>query len=268
MKLVKSRGVSVAVAALWVGACGWMAAEEATIAGLKANVAGPMLVAQPRLQPEWGTAQLAVRTIHGLGFQESESTMTFSYHPGTTHRYRTSGVYLWFDAALSDLPAGALITGLELEGCDTNAAESAGLFLFKRASPTGATTLIGSVSTGDAETPGCAFFGDPMNLAGEGQVVDNRNNSYFVRAELTATDSTTSLGAARVYYRLQVSPSPAVATFADVPTDHVFFRFVEAMAASGITGGCGGGNYCPNNPVTRGQMAVFLSIALGLSFPY
>ena len=26
----------------------------------------------------------------------------------------------------------------------------------------------------------------------------------------------------------------------------------------GITAGCGNGNYCPNNPVTRQQMAVFL----------
>ncbi len=30
----------------------------------------------------------------------------------------------------------------------------------------------------------------------------------------------------------------------------------------GITGGCGNGNYCPNNPVTRQQMAVFLLKAL------
>ncbi|MCP6768680.1 S-layer homology domain-containing protein, partial [Klebsiella pneumoniae] len=26
----------------------------------------------------------------------------------------------------------------------------------------------------------------------------------------------------------------------------------------GITGGCGAGNFCPGNPVTRAQMAVFL----------
>lgn len=36
---------------------------------------------------------------------------------------------------------------------------------------------------------------------------------------------------------------------------------------SGITAGCGTG-YCPDNPVTRGQMAVFLTKALGLYWPY
>jgi S-layer homology domain len=70
-----------------------------------------------------------------------------------------------------------------------------------------------------------------------------------------------------LWYRLQVSPAPLVATFGDVPTGHPFFRFVEALAAAGITGGCGGGNFCPDNSVTRGQMAVFLSVALGLHFP-
>jgi hypothetical protein len=70
-----------------------------------------------------------------------------------------------------------------------------------------------------------------------------------------------------VDYKLQVSPAPVVATFADVPTDDPFFQFVEALAASGITVGCGGGNFCPDQPLTRGQMAVFLAKALGLHFP-
>jgi hypothetical protein len=67
-----------------------------------------------------------------------------------------------------------------------------------------------------------------------------------------------------VRWRRQVSPSPVTATFGDVPTVHPFFQFVEALVESGITAGCGGGNYCPDDPLTRGQMAVFLSAALGL----
>ena len=34
--------------------------------------------------------------------------------------------------------------------------------------------------------------------------------------------------------------------------------WIEELASLGITGGCGNGNYCPNDPVTRAQMAVFL----------
>lgn len=36
------------------------------------------------------------------------------------------------------------------------------------------------------------------------------------------------------------------------------------LAATGITGGCGDGRFCPDAPLTRAQMAVFLSRALGL----
>ena len=39
--------------------------------------------------------------------------------------------------------------------------------------------------------------------------------------------------------------------------------FIEQFAAEGITGGCGNGKFCPNDPVTRGQMAVFIEAALG-----
>ena len=61
--------------------------------------------------------------------------------------------------------------------------------------------------------------------------------------------------------------SPALATFNDVPTTDPAFQYIEALFASGATGGCGGGAYCPNAPVTRRQMAVFLAKLLGLHWP-
>jgi hypothetical protein len=39
---------------------------------------------------------------------------------------------------------------------------------------------------------------------------------------------------------------------------------VEQLSAEGITAGCGGGNYCPDLPVTRASMAVFLVRAFNL----
>ncbi len=50
----------------------------------------------------------------------------------------------------------------------------------------------------------------------------------------------------------------AASTFLDVPPSHIFFDYVETLAANGVTGGCAPGYYCPNAPVTRAQMAVFL----------
>jgi hypothetical protein len=64
-----------------------------------------------------------------------------------------------------------------------------------------------------------------------------------------------------------VPPGDGQASFNDVPTSDFGFQYIEALAASGITGGCGGGNYCPDQPVNRRQMAIFIAKALGLNWP-
>ena len=43
-----------------------------------------------------------------------------------------------------------------------------------------------------------------------------------------------------------------------------FTPWIEELAAEGVTAGCGNGDYCPNAPNTRGQMAVFLVKTFGL----
>jgi IPT/TIG domain len=54
-------------------------------------------------------------------------------------------------------------------------------------------------------------------------------------------------------------PPGCLGAFPDVPCPSVFADWIERLAAEGITGGCGGGNYCPDSSSTRGQMAVFLT---------
>jgi len=51
---------------------------------------------------------------------------------------------------------------------------------------------------------------------------------------------------------------PASATFGDVPMDAGHWSWVERLANSTITAGCGAGNYCPFSEVVRAQMAIFL----------
>jgi hypothetical protein len=47
--------------------------------------------------------------------------------------------------------------------------------------------------------------------------------------------------------------------FSDVPDSNQFHTDIDALADSGVTAGCGGGNYCPSAFVTREQMAAFLN---------
>jgi hypothetical protein len=88
---------------------------------------------------------------------------------------------------------------------------------------------------------------------------------YTLGAALTPG---TSLAGCWVYYTRQVAPGPATATFTDVPTSSPYFKFVEALYASGVVAGCTATTYCPTATVTRGQMAVFLAASLGMGYPW
>lgn len=211
----------------------------------------------PRTNPDpgWGTLDASIKQIHAYQFVPIDSGTTYSYNGGQAMRYRTGGTAPWFDASLS-LPSGVSVVGLEVHGCDSDASHDMYVFLL-----VGVGAWGGSVTSG---TPGCGWF--YYDLSSANITINNATQDNAVEVNLSGTGTNMMFGAVNVYYRLNVSPAPATATFADVPTSHPFFQYVEALAASGITSGCGGGNFCPNNPLTRGQMAVFLSKALGLHF--
>jgi S-layer homology domain len=161
--------------------------------------------------------------------------------------------------ATLNLPAGAVI---DFIGVNSNS-ETDLTFqfaLFERNRLGHAAGLVGfGLAAHDWDTD----YDGPLNV----HIPNNLDHQYVLFIEQAASPRPQYFGGVEVWWHRTVSPAPAVATFADVPTSHVFFQFVEALAASGITGGCGGGNFCPDAPITRGQMAAFLSKALGLHFP-
>jgi hypothetical protein len=123
-------------------------------------------------------------------------------------------------------------------------------------------TVLGS--GGSSGSSGEFFFTVFMPA---GEVVRNLSCVYAARTQFDEIGAELRLRKVRAGWQRQVSPAPAVATFPnDTPTSHPYFQFVEALAAAGITGGCAPQAFCPNAAVTRGQMAVFLSVALGLHF--
>jgi hypothetical protein len=175
----------------------------------------------------------------------------------------TSGAGTW--AAPVTLPAGASLLAVEIQGCDDAAGGYLEALLYRSTITSGtesSTLLADNIAGEPVNVPGCGTF--PKNLVLP-ETIDNTHNSYWViLSQVGVLDGTTRFQAVRLRYRLQVNPPPVTASFADVPTTSPQFRFVEALAAAGITAGCGNGNFCPDAPITRGQMAVFLSAALGL----
>jgi hypothetical protein len=47
--------------------------------------------------------------------------------------------------------------------------------------------------------------------------------------------------------------------FSDVPWTSSHLAWVNAIGEAGISGGCGGGRYCPSSTASRGQMATLVA---------
>lgn len=208
------------------------------------------------------------------------TTNTSYYRVGTTNfvaysanddTYFVDGVSLWPTSgtgwfnATPNLPTGALLTYLELDYCDTNPGEDHLRLDLMSCDPFTAGCEGGGlgyiISTSQPANAPCVAASVALNYT-----VTNATKQLVLSLHFGAFDFTNVFRGAVIGYKLQVSPAPATPTFNDVPTSDVGFQFVEALAASGITGGCGNGNYCPDSPVTRRQIAIMLAKALGLSF--
>jgi len=54
------------------------------------------------------------------------------------------------------------------------------------------------------------------------------------------------------------APPAPTGIFDDLSLTDPYTKWIEQLSVEGITAGCGNGNYCPNQPNTRQQMAAFL----------
>jgi hypothetical protein len=213
-------------------------------------------------KPAWGLSDATVLTLSAWDFEPVTSGQLWGLTAGGYRQ--AAGTSLNLDAT-PHLPTGARLTGMELEGCDGTSGNSVNVSLLscaKGSAPGDFCAVPAFASTGFAETPGCGLFA----ATGFDVTIDNQGQTYMLNVTY-GNDSTLSFRSVRLSYRLQVGAAPAVNTFNDVLPSHPFYQFIEALAASGITAGCGGGNYCPDRNVTRGEMAVFFAKALGLHFP-
>ena len=167
------------------------------------------------------------------------------------------------------IPDGAGLDHMEVWGYDDEPSYGLTVALYEFCQAVGynppTTTLLGTLASSGVN--GYTYDATPLN----GYPINNRDCGYSVRVIFIPGDATCrgdqiQFRKLAVLWRRRVSPAPLTATFADVPPGHPFFQFIEALAKSGITGGCGGGNFCPDSPLTRGQMAVFLAKGLGMGW--
>ena len=104
--------------------------------------------------------------------------------------------------------------------------------------------------------PANPFHDDVVKLVRNGVTAGCGGGNYCPTSPVTREQMAVFL--LRSKYGASYVPPPAAGVFADVPPTDPFARWIEKLHDLGVTSGCGGDNYCPDSPVTRAQMAVFL----------
>jgi hypothetical protein len=215
----------------------------------------------------YGTDQISYYRVAASEFTLLDTTSGVVYtdtaYPTANNYERYSvGVPGWFVAS-PHLPSGAVVTYFELDSCDEDPVNDVVAYLSQCDILGHCNGLIGMQSVNNAIP--CGFTS--LDVSSNGLQVDNYRNQLTITVITQSGTSNTRFAGVILGYKLQVSPPPLFADFNDVPTDHPYFQFIEALSNSGITAGCGNGDYCPDRAITRGEMAVFLAKALGLQWP-
>ena len=205
----------------------------------------------------WGTTNDTLVTISAWDFQPLNSGMATGNGSPVMRFFYTGGEMI----AGVHLPTGALIESITINSCNTDPTVTIDISLLKLTDPAGSGVTIAFFSVPANSGCGSTTWALPNPPA-----VDNNGFTYMLDVSMQS-GNTLAFRSVKVAYRRQVSPAPALPTFGDVPVNDFGFQFIEALAATGITGGCGGGNYCPDSPLTRRQAAILLARALGLNFP-
>ena len=60
------------------------------------------------------------------------------------------------------------------------------------------------------------------------------------------------------------APPACKGVFDDVPCPSLYADYIEGLYNEGVVVGCGNNNFCPHQPISNGQMAVFLAKAFGV----
>jgi photosystem II stability/assembly factor-like uncharacterized protein len=104
-------------------------------------------------------------------------------------------------------------------------------------------------------------------LAAEGITAGCSVTPKLYCPSITVTRDQMAVFLLRAKHGYSYTPPAPSSVFFDVPIGYWSAAWIEQLAAEGITAGCGNSNYCPTNPVTRDQMAVFLQRNFNLQLP-
>jgi hypothetical protein len=218
---------------------------------------------------DFGSSNTYYQAVDGTSFHPRFNSTPYERGTTTGAYYCAPGATQSVARAQVGVPHGVRLSSFRAWMFDSLATHSVSVTLQSVCQPdsTGGDPIVTDLGTINSTVPfGAGNFSDFDN-GSVGFVTDNQSCVYRVEVAFPqGCPSTLALGVqkARVSWQRFTPVAPTVATFTDVPLGSMFFREIEALVASGITLGCTPTLFCPDVPLSRGQMAAFLARALGL----
>jgi hypothetical protein len=150
---------------------------------------------------------------------------------------------------------GAFLMGAYLDACNDDASAIITMTITSTDILGNLPQLIGALTL--PALAGCVST--YLDLVAAAYLVDDATKHLIIRVELGSGDPDTSFASVRLVWDQEGFFYSKVQIFGDVPEDNIFFAYIQAFADLNITGGCSALPllFCPNNFVTRAQIATF-----------
>jgi subtilisin family serine protease len=203
------------------------------------HVAGAVALlwsAQPGIR---GNVSFAEQILNAAAVHVSSTACSSSGVPNNTYGYGRLDIKAAVDAALPCTSAPTI-------------SSSSASFAANGGSGTFNVTSVGTC--GWIAESSASWLTITAGSAGTG----NGSVSYSVAPNLTAAIRNATLVVGGQTFTVYQGVN-----YNDVPIGSLFYDEIGKLSARGITVGCGGGNYCPNDPVTRQEMAAFIMRSKG-----
>ncbi len=156
----------------------------------------------------------------------------------------------------AEVPAVGSVTGLGAYDCSAG-----GQTLFDDVPPSDPGCRFIHYLAANEVTAGCAV--DPLRYCPADEV-SRWQMAVFIAKAMVGDNPLPLTGTVPGLGNYDCTPGGA-SVFADVPPEDPGCASIHYLAANEVTAGCGGGNYCPEDLVTRAQMSVFITTAFGLT---
>jgi hypothetical protein len=184
---------------------------------------------------------------------------------GYVSRFEEVGAFDLYDAAIHKLAANGITLGCGVgKYCPDNTITRAEMAIFLIRAKYGLCfTPPAATGTLFSDVAASSFGARHIELLANLGVTSGCGGGKFC-PNSTVTRDQMAVFLLRTLIGSHFLPQPATGQFTDVPASNVFAKWIEELNRRGITSGCGGGKFCPEQPNTRGEMAVFINRTFGL----